>query len=82
MEKEKRGRGRPRKEGARRIQIKTMLSDSEALRLKEFSKRSGFSQSDIVRMGVINCINSLKSLYPEADFDMNYVEDESDYDLF
>lgn len=56
-----RKRGRPRKIGGRRRQIKVMLTEREYQELRRASANSGISQSDIVRSGTKIKIDFIKN---------------------
>ena len=61
---EKKKRGRPKKEGGRKNQVKILLTDDELKRLRLLSGRSGISQSDIIRNNFIQSLDNLERRYP------------------
>ena len=56
-------RGRPRIDGSRRNQMKTMVNDNELVRLREVSRKCGITQSDIVREGMNMYLSYLENMY-------------------
>lgn len=80
-EEPKKKRGRPKKDGARRVQLKILLTEEEYKRLSEASKLVGRSKSDIVREGIDGAITTtlIRDLPDEDIYDFEEFEvDEND----
>lgn len=63
MDSEKRRRGRPLKDGARRKEIHILMTDEEYDLLLNTSKKVGKSMSEIVRKGVMMSARGESDLY-------------------
>lgn len=83
----KRKRGRPRKEGSRTVQSHTLYSKAEYEILRETSKATGKTISDLIRVGSLRYAmeeaakrNELGSKIVKSDSDGYYADDFYDHE--
>lgn len=73
---DKKKRGRPLKEGAKRNVVNVKLNDDDFKMLNEAVQKYGVSRSDILQEGVKLAITELKNKYPDDE------DDYYDYDYW
>lgn len=76
-------RGRPRKEDSRKIQKRVMFNNEENMLLRNISRKSGLTQSDIMRIGTVTFMNKLEQAYPEDeynDWELGYYDDPEEFE--
>lgn len=60
-------RGRPKKDDGRKVSKLVLMTVEEDDFIRDVSKRSGLTQSDIMRIGARNFANDLDKLYPKKE---------------
>lgn len=71
MEENKKKKGRPKKVGSLGVRLPGLRVSGEMYeRLRAVSRRSGFSQADIQRIGMENFIIDLEKRHPEEQYDV------------